>query len=161
LERGGDEAFAMLDCPLDEQTQKLIYFLSKSYGVDFPLVMGLIERESSFNPSAISETGDFGLMQINTVNREMLEETLGITDLLDPGQNVRAGLFILGGLLERHHDPAKALMAYNLGESGAKVLWDKGICETGYTSRVLESAAKFEAEMANGRQANAESGTVQ
>ena len=69
-------------------------------------------------------------MQINTVNHEWLQEKLGITDFLDPYQNTRSGIYILRTLFEKYQDTAKVLMAYNMGEDGAKKLWDKGIYDT-------------------------------
>ena len=37
-------------------------------------------------------------------------------------------------------------MAYNLGEYGASVLWDKGIYETSYSRNVLSVADEYEAQ---------------
>jgi hypothetical protein len=141
---GGNEAFITLDCRLDGQTQQFIYYLAKGYFIDFTFVMGLIRQESSFRPTIVSKWNDYGLMQINVANHDWLCEELGIDNLLDPEQNVRAGLYILRVLFEKYDDPAKVLMAYNLGEYGAKVLWDKGIYETEYTNSVLAYANTFE-----------------
>ena len=135
--------FTPLDVPLDESTQEFIFYLSHGNYIDFPFVMGLIQQESSFNTKEISETNDFGLMQINKCNHQWLSEQLGIADFLDPEQNIRAGLYILRTLFEKYDDPAKVLMAYNMGETGAKRLWDKGIFETNYTRKVLTYAEKF------------------
>ena len=138
-----NETFVPFDCPLDENTQRFIYYLSKGYYIDFPLVMGMIQKESTFQPSIVSATNDYGLMQINIINRGWLQEQFGITDLLDPTQNVRAGLYILRNLFEKYEDPAKVLMAYNMGESGAKILWDAEIYETEYTKSVFAYADVF------------------
>lgn len=140
---GGELDFKPLDVPLAESTQEFIFYLSYGYYIDFPFVMGLIQQESSFNTKEISETNDFGLMQINKCNHQWLSEQLGITDFLDPEQNIRAGLYILRTLFEKYDDPAKVLMVYNMGETGAKRLWDKGIFETNYTRKVLTYAEKF------------------
>ena len=35
-------------------------------------------------------------------------------------------------------------MAYNIGETGAKVLWNQGIYETDYTRSVLQIQNNFE-----------------
>jgi len=148
MDWGGDELeFKPLDVPLDEGTQEFIFYLSYGYYIDFPFVMGLIKNESTFRTDIISKTKDYGLMQINICNHKKLEERLGIDDFLDPTQNIRAGLYILRTLFEKYDDPAKVLMAYNMGESGAKVLWDKGIYETSYTRKVLTYANQFEREL--------------
>jgi len=144
---GGNEKFVPFDCPLDENTQLFIYYLSKGYYIDFPLVMGMIQKESTFQPSIVSATNDYGLMQINIIHLGWLQEQFGITNLLDPTQNVRAGLYILRSLFEKYEDPAKVLMAYNMGESGAKALWDVGIYETEYTKSVFAYADVFENQL--------------
>lgn len=140
---GAELGYVPLDCGMDEDLQEFIYSLSYGYGIDYTLVMGLIEQESSFDSNIISKTNDYGLMQINTINHEWLKESLGITDFLDPYQNTRAGVYILRNLFEKYQDTAKVLMAYNMGETGARKLWDKGIYETGYTQKVMEKAQTF------------------
>lgn len=144
---GAELGFVPLNVNMDEELQEFIYCLSYGYNIDFPFVMGLIQKESTFKPNVISKTNDYGLMQINTVNHEWLSEKFGFTDYLDPYQNTRAGLYILRKLFEKYEDPSKVLMAYNLGETGAKRLWDKGIFETNYSSSVLANAAAFTAEI--------------
>ncbi len=139
--------FTPLDVPLAESTQEFIFYLSYGYYIDFPFVMGLIQAESSFRPDIISGTNDFGLMQINKVNHQWLQEQLGITDFLDPEQNIQAGLYILRTLFEKYDDPAKVLMAYNMGESGAKRLWEQGIFETNYSRKVLTNAEEIKERM--------------
>lgn len=141
----GDLNFVPIDCALDEDVQEFAYYLSYSYYIDFPLVMALMERESSFNPTAESKTNDSGLMQINICNQDWLSKKLGLTDFHDPYQNIRAGLYILRGLFEKYDDPAKVLMAYNMGEYGASVLWKQGITETSYSKKILNRADEFKA----------------
>lgn len=46
-------------------------------------------------------------------------------------------------LFEKYEDPEKVLMAYNMGETGAKRLWDKGIYETDYTNKVIKNIMKI------------------
>ncbi len=140
---GAELGFIPLEVGLDEDLQEFIYCLSYVYNIDFPFVMGLIQTESAFNSDVVSSTNDYGLMQINIVNHEWLQEKLGIKDFLDPYQNTRSGIYILRNLFEKYEDPAKVLMAYNLGETGAKNLWDKGIYETDYTRKVFNNIEQF------------------
>ena len=144
---GAELGFVPLDVPMDKNLQEFVYCLSYGYDIDFPFIMGLIQKESNFRTSVISKTDDYGLLQINTINHEWLSEKFGFTDFLDPYQNTRAGLYILRKLFEKYEDPSKVLMAYNLGETGARNLWDKGIYETDYSVSVLENAAAFTAEI--------------
>lgn len=76
-------------------------------------------------------------MQINQKNHEWLSNAVGVTDFLDPYQNIQAGIYILGTLFEKYDDPHKVLMAYNMGESGASKLWDQGIYQSKYSQRVI------------------------
>ena len=140
---GAELGFIPLEVELDEELQEFIYCLSYGYNIDYAFVMGLIEAESNYQVDVVSSTNDYGLMQINTVNHEWLNEKLGVTDFLDPYQNTRSGIYILRNLFEKYKDPEKVLMAYNMGENGAKRLWDKGIYETDYTNKVIKNIMKI------------------
>lgn len=140
---GLDLGFVPLDCEMDADLQEFVYCLSYGYNMDFPFVMAVMQRESQFNPNVISSTNDYGLMQINEINHQWLKESLGIEDFLNPYQNTRAGLFILRKLFEKYEDPQKVLMAYNMGESGAARLWDKGIYSTDYSESIMKAADDF------------------
>lgn len=133
-----DTLFVPLGVPLDSDVQEFIYYLSKGYNMDFTFVMAIIQQESGYKPDAVSNTDDYGLMQINKVNHGYITDEIGVTNYLDPYENVRAGMFILRKLFEKYETPEKVLMAYNLGESGAKALWDKGVFETNYSKSVQQ-----------------------
>lgn len=141
---GSELGFIPLEVGLDEELQEFIYCLSYGYNIDYAFVMGLIQTESTFNPSVVSSTNDHGLMQINTINHEWLQEKLGITDFLDPYQNTRSGIYILRNLFEKYEDPEKVLMAYNMGETGAKKLWNKGVYETDYTRKTMTNILEIQ-----------------
>lgn len=147
---GAELGFVPLDVPMDEWTQDFIYCLSYGYDIDFSLVMAVIQQESSFRADTISDSKDYGLMQINKVNHSWLTEKLGVTDFLDPYQNTRSGIFILRKLFEKYEDTEKVLMAYNLGETGAARLWKKGIYETAYSNKVMEQAVEYKSFMEGG-----------
>lgn len=140
-----DTLFVPLGVPLDSDVQEFIYYLSKGYNMDFTFVMAIIQQESGYQLDAVSNTDDYGLMQINKVNHGYITDEIGVTNYLDPYENVRAGMFILRKLFEKYETPEKVLMAYNLGESGAKALWDKGVFETNY----LKSVQRIQSELNN------------
>lgn len=140
-----DNTFNALDVPMDTEMQEYIFEQCEENGIDFAFVMAQIKQESSFRPNVISPTNDYGLMQINKMNHGWLSKELGITDFLDARQNVRAGMYILRGLFEKYEDPAMVLMAYNMGEPGAKKLWNKGI----YTTSYVENIEKYQSEFIN------------
>lgn len=141
------EEFVPLDVPISEDLQEFIFYLSEGYEIDFTFVMALIQQESSFRADAISESNDYGLMQVNEKNHALITETLGVTDFLEPYNNVRSGMFILRKLFEKYETPEKVLMAYNLGESGAARLWENGIFEINYSKSVFQYQQKFNEEI--------------
>lgn len=107
--------FTPLNVPMDESLQEYVYWMADAYEVDFTFLMALIRNESNFQADVISTTNDYGLMQINQKNHEWLSNAVGVTDFLDPYQNIQAGIYILGTLFEKYDDPHKVLMAYNMG----------------------------------------------
>ena len=136
--------FSPLDVPLGTDVQAFVFYLCKAYDIDFNFAMAVMQQESGFQADAVSLGGDYGLMQISSVNHGWLSDELGITDFLDPYSNVKAGLYILRSLFQKYETPEKVLMAYNMGESGARVLWNQGIYETDYTRSVLQIQNNFE-----------------
>lgn len=135
------------DCPLDKDLQDYIRGLCEEMQIPMELVLSVIEVESSFRSDVISGTSDYGLMQINRINHSWLIEKYGITDFLDPYQNVLCGITILSQHYKRFGDTNKALMAYNLGATGAKRCWDIGIYETRYTQKVNAAMEVYKNEI--------------
>lgn len=135
-----------ITCPLDDETQQMIVDKSEEHNIDFAFTMGVIYAESRFQADADSGSS-VGLMQINRINHQWLAEKLGITDFWDPEQNVTAGLHMLQMLFEKYEDPALVLMAYNMGETGAKRHWDKGIYTSDYAEAVLQQAEIYNQEI--------------
>jgi soluble lytic murein transglycosylase-like protein len=84
-------------------------------GVPPALVRAVIHQESGEDPSAISEAGAMGLMQLMPGTAD----AYGVADPFDPEQNVAGGTALLADLLRQYHGNVKlALAAYNAG-SGA------------------------------------------
>ena len=138
--------FEPLECALPVELQEFTYYLCEAYYIDFEFAMGLMYTESSFRTDVVSGTSDYGLMQINKCNHAELTKALGITDFTEPYQNIRGGLYILRRLFEKYDSPARVCMAYNMGEYGASVLWDKGVYETSYSIKVLAKAAEYDGQ---------------
>lgn len=124
----------MYDIPLDAELQRYTYDLCVEYGVEeyYPLMLAVMWHESNFNEKVVSRTNDYGLMQINKINHKWLSEKFGITDFLDAKQNIKAGVYMLSTYLLKYEDIDKALMAYNLGEAGARRYWNAGKYTTKY-----------------------------
>jgi hypothetical protein len=84
-----------------------------AHGVEVALIRALIHAESAYNPMALSKKGAQGLMQLMPATAGMY----GVTDAFDAGQNIKAGVEHLAGLLKRYDgDVTLVAAAYNAGE---------------------------------------------
>ena len=98
------------------------------HGVSPHLVRAVVLTESAFNPFAVSRVGAQGLMQLMPATATHM----GVTDSLDPRQNVFGGTKYLSQLLTRFDgNVALALAGYNAGP--AKVARYRGIPPYGET----------------------------
>lgn len=129
--------------PLAEDLQDFIRFCLDNddihEDISLPLILAIIEVESDYRADIISETNDYGLMQINECNHEWLAEQHHLTDMFDPYQNIEAGIIILNDCMKNSPNMHGALTAYNRGLSGANELWEQGIYETAYSRKVMDT----------------------
>ena len=102
--------------PLSEGLQRYIYEICADEGVPVALVLAMIEQGSGFDAEKVSLSGDYGLMQIGSVNHTRLSAQFGNADMLNPYQNVFCGVKIMSSLLGSYEDYGDALLAYDLGD---------------------------------------------
>ena len=115
-----EPADKLYDVPLESDLQLHIKELCDSYGIDMPLVLAVIGQESGYDPAAVGDNGNsIGLMQIQPMHHRQRMDRLGITDLLDPYQNVTIGIDLLAELINEENDIEWAVTAYNAGKSKA------------------------------------------
>lgn len=126
---------------LDTELQNWVYELCSEYEIEGfeSLVVAVLYHESSFRTNIIHENDngscDYGIAQINTCNHERLQDTLGITDFLDPYQSIRCGVYMLSEHLKNNgYNVHKALVAYNMGQSAV----DSGVTESSYSRKIVE-----------------------
>jgi hypothetical protein len=96
----------------DTALAPLIVKHAQEQGIDPSLVRLVIQKESGFNPQAVSPKGAMGLMQLMPGTASML----GVQDPFNPEQNINGGVRYLKHCLERfNNDVCLALAAYNAG----------------------------------------------
>lgn len=132
------------DIPLDDELQDYIIETSEERGVDPAIIIAMIKRESQFDIDIIGDKGKaFGLMQIHPRWHSDRMEKLGVTDLLDPYQNVTVGIDIMAELLDGGKSVEWALMVYNGGYAHANRHIEAGTLSE-YATYVLEFADELE-----------------
>jgi hypothetical protein len=94
------------------QIQELAKILSNDCTADISanLILRLIAKESGFDPEAEGKHGEIGLMQLKPTTVH-----LSTKELLDPVQNVEAGIKHLKDLFRDLGERGLALVAYNGG----------------------------------------------
>ena len=131
------------DIPLSDELQRFTYEIATEYGVNYDLMLAIMQTESQFK-NVISDNGeDIGLCQINTVNAEWLYTDYGINNLLDEKQNIKACAIILSKLQEQFSNESHVVMAYNLGAGKAQKYISSGKI-TEYTEKVYENKGEIE-----------------
>lgn len=127
--------------PMDFELQTYIQVQSERYDLPYELVYAIIETESGYRPGVVSETNDHGIMQVNAVNHEWVNNELGFElDYLDPYHNTWAGMLVLSDLYKKYYDQSGihcVLVAYNRGEAGAQKLFSQGVFSTDYSWAVV------------------------
>jgi soluble lytic murein transglycosylase-like protein len=111
----------------------LINSTSQKYGVDPRLVQAVIQQESGGNAGARSGAGAMGLMQLMPGTAS----SLGVSNPLDPTQNVDGGVRYLSQLIKQFGSVPLGLAAYNAG--GGNVMKYGGIPPFAETQNYVKS----------------------
>lgn len=120
---------------IDKKYQKHLFKMCKKYKVEkyYKLFIAQMYHESGFNDKVISQTKDYGLMQINICNHKWLGKKFNNNDFLNPYNNIEAGVYMMSVFLHKYNNVEKALVCYNRGEYAVK----RGIHSTTYSRGVL------------------------
>ena len=116
----------------------------KEYNVKTTVILGLIEKESSFKTNAVSSVGAAGLTQVREEYHPQVLKKVGVRgDLLkaEPSKQVHAGVAVLDSYRKEGEPLRNALVAYNVGPNAKDKT--RGIV---YANLVEQNAAKWRKE---------------
>lgn len=130
-----EQGYFREDVPLDYAEQDFLHTAAAEFGVDYYLMLGLIERETNFRNIPGDGGDSAGYCQIQRKWWSGLMEEIGAEDLNDPYDNFRTACAIVAHLTEKHGTTEDALTSYNSGKTG----------QSAYASAVLANAEKWRA----------------
>lgn len=129
--------------PLKGDIVERLAILSEDFDIPMEILLSIAAVESSYKPDVISSDGnDFGLFQINRINFKRFG--LDKNSVMDPTVNATTACCILveiqdtGSFTGWH----QILMAYNMGQNGAKKAMANGHGSSEYSRKVLDYASK-------------------
>lgn len=132
-----EEKEFILDIPMSCELQEELYEATEEFGVDYYVMVALIDRETKFN-NVQGDGGDsYGYCQIQPKWWYGLMVEIGATDLNVPKDNFRTACAIMARLTEKHNSIEGALVEYNQG-------YYEGI-STRYSREIIENAARYKA----------------
>lgn len=98
--------------PISSNYEDIIKKAAEKYNLPEKLISSVIKQESNFDAAAISSAGATGLMQLMPGTAKYL----GVTNSLDPEQNIMGGAKYLSKMLSQFNGNIEtALAAYNAG----------------------------------------------
>ncbi len=130
-----DTDFYSEEIPLGYAEQRALFEASEEFGVDYHMMLGLVERETNFRNTMGDDGNAYGYCQVwlKWWGDTMIE--IGGTDLLVPKDNFRTACAIVRELTDRYGCIEGALTAYNKGSYNGTA--------SEYALSVMENAEKW------------------
>ena len=108
-----------ISVPSRAEMQSMVVAAAKRYGVDPALAQAVAYQESGFNMRAVSPANAIGVMQVIPTSGEWASDLVGRDlNLLNPVDNVEAGVAILKHLTRGGRNLDIAIAGYYQGERG-------------------------------------------
>ena len=124
-----------------EDVKEISEELGQAYNICPELIQAICWRESRFQTDA-ENGGCIGIMQVSPRWHKDRMDKLGVTDLMDPKQNMEVAVDYLADLVEDEEDMEEALMRYH-GESRIQERLDAGKMSA-YVESILALSAELE-----------------
>ena len=139
------EGFKQYNIRLPLEQQQYAYNICQKYGIQYELFLAIMYKESGFNPNAVGGGNSYGLCQIHVSNHANLRSKLGLTNFLDPYDNMTAGAYLLSSYFGSARKVVSgdavevyALNSYNMGEGVYfSTCYSKGILNREYSNSVI------------------------
>lgn len=106
------------DVPLSYEEQDYLHTACDEFGVDYALMLGLIEQETNFQNVVGDNGASEGYCQCQRRWWKDLMEEIDAEDLMNPYDNFRASCAILTYLYDKYENWIDTLTAYNTGSGG-------------------------------------------
>lgn len=137
---------------LPEEIQVFAQKKCREYGVSYPLILAMIERESGYRPDVTGDSEEsLGYMQMKEMYHQERAIQIGAgDDLLDPYTNIWTAVDYLHELDENGYPIEEALMVYNCGIGTAESMWSHGIYSTDYVREVLNREKEISDDLYGG-----------
>lgn len=140
-----DGGFREYSIALPVEQQKYAYNLCQQYGIQYELFLAVMYKESGFNPNAVGGGNSYGLCQIHVSNHYNLRNKLGVSNFLNPYDNMTAGAYLLSHYMNAARSKVTGdavevygLNAYNMGEGAYyNSCYSQGILNRGYSNSVI------------------------
>lgn len=135
------------------QIAKAVISESAKRKFDPIFVLAVIETESQFNPKAIGQFGEVGLMQIKPDTAKWIANKYKLKyinqkDLENPKTNIRIGLAYMAYLREEFDSSSvKYVSAYNMGAGNVRKIFSKKTKTSQYSQRVIKNYSQFYASL--------------
>ncbi|MGZ7079507.1 MAG: lytic transglycosylase domain-containing protein [Thermoanaerobaculia bacterium] len=120
----------------------IIFSEARKQNISPELVAAVVHTESKFQPTARSQRGAMGLMQLVPATGRWM----GATNLMNPAQNISAGTKYLRYLSDRFGgDEQKMIAAYNAGEGNVRRF--NGVPPFRETRQYVSKVNSFQADL--------------
>ena len=132
-----EEKDYILDIPLSCELQEELHDACEEFGVDYYIMVALVDRETKFKNVMGDGGNSYGYCQIQPKWWYGLMCEIGATDLNVPKDNFRTACAIMAQLTQRYNSTEGALVAYNTGSYKGK--------STAYSREIMANAERYRA----------------